>query len=122
MEQLNNLEIEILNAIIEENENHYPFLKLHVPYLVVTTRICTGVGMYFNFEYISSIPENSVNILLTSSKRLIIDRLQNEVTYVLDITFGKISFLEIIANGGEMINKECLDNFELLSDISSKLP
>ena len=112
MENLNNIEIAVLQAIISENQEKYQFLNLHFPYLVVKSRKYTGVGMYSNFEYSKEFVQSNVNVLLTSLKELTVDNLENELSYVLDITSGKIQFLEIVTNGNDTFQGEII-NFKL---------
>lgn len=108
MEALNDLELSLLNLISIENKEQYPYLSSHIPYLRIQDREYTGVGVYSNFIYINNnVVNNNINkgdALLSSSRRLMIDNLSNELSYVLDITDGKISYLEIVTNGNENWN------------------
>lgn len=102
METLNDLESALLNLIAIENEELYPSLKSHIAYLRVLNREHTGVGVYSNFVYVKSVNDDTRgNALLSSSKKLRIENLINELSYVLDITDGKINYLEIVTNGDE---------------------
>ncbi len=113
MNRLNELEIAILQAIIKDNQDSYPFLKVHFPYLFVKSREFTGVGEYSNFGYSKEVDESDINTQLTSSKRLLVDNLKYEVCYVLAITNGKIDFLEIVTNGNESLDEKII-NFKLV--------
>ena len=112
MDSLNNLEIEILQEIIKDNKRDYPFLEIHFPFIYVKSREYTGVGIYVNFEYSKYFEFNNLNVLITSSKCLTVDMLENELSYVLNITNGRIDFLEIVTNGEDVLNNEIID-FEL---------
>lgn len=112
MGNLNNIEIAVLQAIINENQEKYQFLNLHFPYLVLKSREYTGVGMYTNFEYSKEFEQSDVNVLLTSLKGLTVNNLENELSYVLYITNGKIEFLEIVTNGNDSFYEEII-NFKL---------
>ncbi len=101
MEKLNDLELATIKEILEANNKRYSFLKLHLQYLRVKNREYTGVGIYSNFEYSKVIDELGINDLISSPKRLMVDKIKNELSYVLDITNGKIKFLEIVTNGNE---------------------
>ena len=46
---------------------------------------------------------------MSSSKELTVANLENELTYVLDITNGKINFLEIVTNGNDSFEGEIID-------------
>ena len=109
MKNLNNIEIAILKAIIEENQDKYPFLKTHFPYIFIKNREYTGLGVYSNFEYSRIFEESNINTTLSSSKELTVANLENELTYVLDITNGKINFLEIVTNGNDSFEGEIID-------------
>ena len=115
MEKLNGLEIALLKAIIDENKNMYPFLEEHFNHLRVSKRTFTGVGIYTDFQYELNVRGNNPDVLLSSQKQLIMQGLTNEVTYVLDITNGKIAFLEIVTNGNDVLedDKE-ISNFRLI--------
>lgn len=112
MENLNSLEIALLKSIVEENGERYPFLVSHIPYLKVKNRELTGVGSYSNFEYLQPVNESAINTLLSSQKRLLISGLKTELSYVLDITNGKINHLEIVTNDNEEWNGKT-ENFTL---------
>jgi hypothetical protein len=112
MENLNTLEIALLEAIIEENKGEYPFLTSHFPLLRVNNREYTGVGLYSNFEYLSPIQATSINGIITSKKELVVKGIKNPLSYVLDITNGKINYLEVVTNGNEDWNGNA-DIFEL---------
>ena len=86
---------------------------LHFPYLVVKSREYSGVGMYSNFEYMKEFDQRDINLLLTSLKELTVDNLENELSYVLSITNGKIQFLEIVTNGNDSLLGEII-NFKLV--------
>lgn len=109
MKNLKNIEIAIIQAIIKENQEKYQFLNLHFPYLKVKSRECTGVGIYSNFEYSKEVVQSDVNVLLSSLKELTINNLENELSYVLYITNGKIQFLEIVTNGNEFFDGKIID-------------
>ena len=114
MENLNLLELSILEAILEENKNKYPLLLSQIPLLKVINREYTGVGLYSNFSYVEFVKEEEViNDLLSSKKKLIIEGVKNELSYVLDISKGKIKFLEIVTNGNDTLNDK-IKNFTLL--------
>ncbi|MDT3740502.1 MAG: hypothetical protein RO257_13485 [Candidatus Kapabacteria bacterium] len=112
MNSLNNLEIELLKAIIKDNESNYPFLKIHFPHIYIKSREYTGVGIYVYFEYSKYFEFNDVNVLVTSTKCLTIDLLENELSFVLNITNGRIDLLEIVTNGDDILNTEII-NFKL---------
>ena len=101
MEKLNELETALLKTILEENKEKYPLLLSHFPLLRVNNREYTGVGFYSNFEYLSPIQESEINDIISSDKELTIKGIKNQLTYVLDITGGKIKYLEVVTNGNE---------------------
>lgn len=107
--QLNTLEEALLEAIIEENSIDYPFLKDHYQLLSVSSRKNTGVGIYTNFEYSKELKEEGVNVIISSNKTLTFEGLENELTYVLDISNGKITFMEIVTNGNDILPENKYD-------------
>ena len=102
MKNLNALEITVIQSILDENKSKYPFLNLHIPYLYVKNREYTGVGIYSNFEYTKEMNTEDISDLISSGKTLSIEGLEYELAYILDITNGKINFLEIVTNGNEI--------------------
>ena len=103
---MTDIEKAILQAIIKENRNSYPFLEDHLPYLYVINREYTSFGIYTDFGYSKEFNSTDLNILLSSGEALIADNLENELAYVLFVTNGKIDLLEIATNGNELINED----------------
>jgi hypothetical protein len=113
-ENLNNLETALLKTIISENKKDYPFIDEHIAFLYVRNRENTGVGIYTNFGYNKDFKTNNINTIISSNKTLRINGLKDEVTYVLDISEGKINFLEIVTNGDDVFINDVFDyDFEL---------
>lgn len=114
MEKLNNMEMAILKAIVDENKKDYPFLYKHTTFLYVKDRENTGAGIYTNFGYTKDLKKNNISTIISSNKTLRINGLKDEVTYVLDISNGKINFLEVVTNGDDMFINDVFDyDFEL---------
>jgi hypothetical protein len=116
---LNNLETAILKAIIEENLDKYPFLVKHFQYLNVVSREFTGIGMYTNFSYNSSLNDNQINkcinASISSTKSLFIESFQYEISCEVSILNGKIHLLEIVTNEDTLFdNTVDLDRFKLI--------
>lgn len=99
---LNTLEKAIVNEIANYNDKQYFFIKSHLPFLRVKSRENTGVGIYVNFEYVPGgeliIPDID-DIALSSDKTLELEGLKYGLNYELNITKGKIDFLELVTNG-----------------------
>jgi hypothetical protein len=113
--KLNNLEIAILKATTDENINEYPFLLQHINYIYVTSREFTGVGMYTNFGYNKNFDNKNINIPISSTKSLFIQGFQYEISYEVNISNGKIHFLEIVINEDALFdNTVNLDKFKLI--------
>ena len=115
MEKMENIEKTILQAIIKENRSNYSFLEEHYPYLYVKSREYTNSGIYINFGYVKQFQSRDINILLSSKKTLIADNLENELSYIVAITNGKINFLEIVANGDDLVNEDTKLNLKPIS-------
>lgn len=99
---LNQIEEAILIEIFNYNYKKFPSLKEHLPFVMVKSREYTGVGMYIHFEYlikeIDFVKISNTHAFLSSNKRLVIDSLKNELNYELNITKGKLDFLELVTN------------------------
>jgi hypothetical protein len=99
VDTLNNFELAVLDKI----SNEYPFLKSHIPFLQVESRQFTGVGLFVNFSYqdgsisYQEVPGNFA--ALSSNASLVVKGLKYAVAYELAVTSGRISFLEVVANG-----------------------
>lgn len=99
---LNLFELTIVKEVLAFNRGKYPFFEKHLSYLRVTSLEKTGVGVYVNFK--DAYGEDLIcldvkkHIVLTSTKTLDIDILDWELNYELNITDGKIDFLELVAN------------------------
>jgi len=105
---MNNIEKAILKAIIIENRSNYSFLEEHYPYLYVKSREYTNSGIYINFGYFRHFLSRDINTLLSSKETLIADNFENELSYILAVKNGTIDFLEIVANGDDIINEETI--------------
>lgn len=98
MEQINELESILLNGLIQK----YPSLKSHIPYLVITERKSTGAGLLVNFDYSSSTEElkfDDINALFSGEENIEIKGLKHGLGYVIDITDGKILYIEFTTYG-----------------------
>jgi hypothetical protein len=99
MQELNKLEF----SILERLSIKYPFIKEHIPYLKVSSRENTGVGMYVNFIYDN--PNNKAlyveidNSSISTNETIEIDGLLYGLSYEVDISDGKIKFLELVTYG-----------------------
>lgn len=98
MEQLSNLETTLLNGLIEK----HPSLNSHLLYLKVKDREITKVGMTVNFEYIHPEEELSfddINALFSGGENIEIKGLKEGLGYVIDVTDGKIIYIEFTTYG-----------------------
>jgi len=101
LENLNKLEL----SILERLSNNYPVIKKHIQYLKVLSRENTGVGMYVNFYYSNTkelveslnIPDSSIS----TNENIDIKGLKYGIGYEVDITNGRIHFIEFITYGEE---------------------
>jgi len=112
---MNNIEKAILQAIIKENRSNYSFLEEHYPYLYVKSREYTNSGIYINFGYVRQFHSRDINILLSSKEILFAENLENELSYIITVTNGKIIFLEIVANGDDLVNEDTKLNLKPIS-------
>ncbi|QDP84458.1 hypothetical protein FNJ88_02395 [Chryseobacterium sp. SNU WT5] len=119
MDQLNNLESTLLNGLVEK----YPSLKSHISYLKVKERIITKTGMQVDFEYVNA-EENldfeDVNALFSGEENIEIKTLKHGLGYVIDITDGKILYIEFTTYGENWNGK--LGDYKITKNKSSSKP
>jgi len=99
MEKLNKFELSILERLSKK----YHGIKNHIPHLRVLNREFTGVGMYVNLCYIDS-KELVTNLeildgAISSNENIEIKGLQNGLGYEVDVSEGRLKFIEIITYG-----------------------
>lgn len=101
IQELNNLELSILERLAIK----YPLIKEHIPFLKVDSRENTGVGMYINFIYDN--PNNKElnigveNSIISTNETIEIDGLKYGLCYEVEITDGKVKFIELVTYGEE---------------------
>lgn len=117
MLELNQLEIDLIFAIINPNKKKLNSLKLQLPSLKVKKREFTGVGIFVNFliEDEKIIDKNLGDFVLSIPGLLKIDKLSNPISFELNITAGAIDFLELVTNGNESWDGNYA-TYEILSD------
>ncbi|PWS29015.1 hypothetical protein DHW03_04055 [Pedobacter yonginense] len=116
MVALNEKELLILETLVEGNAEKFGFLKSHFESLYVESRKTTGTSLTITFGYLKNFDdEEFVNALISAEPKLICPNLKNELTYCLDITNGKMDFLEVATNGNEIWDG-VLDNCTLVQD------
>ncbi|MEY3417501.1 MAG: hypothetical protein RL711_500 [Bacteroidota bacterium] len=101
--ELNALELAILNEI---SEGKYATIKTHVLNLGVRSRDKTKVGTIVNFNYLQETAPltkegDLLEALLSAEKTVVLPGLKNGLGYVLDISEGKLDYLEIYTNTEE---------------------
>jgi hypothetical protein len=111
--ELNKFEI----AILKRLSIKYPYITDHIPYLLVESRVYTGVGMYVNFSYSKYYSEklnlDIKNTSLSTNESIEIDSLNYGLGYEVDISNGKIKFIEVITYG-ENWDGKVSENFVFL--------
>ena len=98
MEQLNKLELILLEGLTQK----YPALKAHIPYLNVSERKSSGAGLSINFKYSSADEDlqfEDLNALFSGGENIEITTLKHGLGYVIDITDGKILYIELTTYG-----------------------
>jgi len=100
MGELNLLEVGLLTLIINENKEKHPYLPTDLKAVKVKERTYRGVGTFTYFEYPAPelLPKDTS---ISSQRNLIIKGLENPLSYELNLTNGKMDFLEIVTNGNE---------------------
>ena len=113
MEQLNKLESTLLDGLIQK----YTSLKSHIPYLIVTERKSTGAGLLVNFDYSSAADDlqfDDINALFSGEENIEIKGLKHGLGYVIDITDGKILYIEFSTYGENWNGK--IGDFKIVKD------
>lgn len=99
MNNLNAFEL----SILESCSNEYPQVKEHIPFLTVTDRERTGVGMYINFSYLShaeQLPRIASNYESIGSREIIeMEGLKHGLNFEIATEDGLLLFIEIVTNG-----------------------
>ncbi len=113
MKELNELELSLLNGLTEK----YPSLKSHLSYLKVAERKMTSTGMSVNFEYTNTDEqitiEEDINALFSNGENIQVKNLKKGLGYVIDITGGKIEYIEFTTYGESWNGK--FDDFKIVS-------
>lgn len=101
MKNLNALELAILERLFVK----FPSIKLHIPLLKILSRENTGVGMFVNFSYsgvLQSVPDfEIVDGVISTNENIHIDSLKYGLGYEVDISAGRINFIEFITYSEE---------------------
>jgi len=99
MDELSKLELVLLQKLGEK----YPYLKKHFKYLKVRDRVFTGIGMYINFIYteeIEMIDKLEISdTSLSTNENIEVDGLKYGLGYELDISNGRMNYIEFITYG-----------------------
>lgn len=93
MEKLNPLEITLLNAMVLK----YPALESHIPLLKVKTRTNSAEGLVTELIYEENYLtfDETLNALFSDGKIIAIPELKKGLSYVIDITCGEITGIEL---------------------------
>ncbi|MNK28118.1 hypothetical protein D3C87_464870 [compost metagenome] len=92
MQELNDLELSLLEGLTAK----YPQLQSHIPFLKVTERKPTGEGLNVNLEYIDFNNDlDDTNALFSNGENIEIKGLKEGLSYVIDVTMGQITSLEL---------------------------
>ena len=94
MEALNHLE----RAILDKLSIDYPVLRNHIKHLLVRERKLTGTGMFVYFAYADDTPRLDYiqHLQLSATGYLKMDGLTDGLIDSLNITEGKIDFLQLV--------------------------
>ncbi|WP_395057911.1 hypothetical protein [Flavobacterium sp.] len=77
---------------------------MHIPIIKVLNRKITGVGMYVNFYYPDTLIIPSLEIeeaSISTNENIEVENLEYGLGYELDISNGKIKFIEFVTYGEE---------------------
>jgi len=103
MTELSEFELLLLNTIIKDNSEKFQYLSEHLDFIRIENTKATATGLSLSFVYLKEFPqeEEFENGLLSAEPKLNTPYLKNELTYCLDVTNGKMDFLEIVTNEKE---------------------
>ena len=91
MNDLNKLELRLLEGLVKK----YSRLASHIEFLKEKKKKITGEGMMVSFEYLTSeIEFEEINALFSNGENIEINKLKKGLSYVIDITSGRIEYLE----------------------------
>lgn len=98
---INKLEFAILQEIFKHNINkaNISYLLKQIPFISIKKREFTGVGLFIFFEFEPNYPfkiDNEIRMSLSSSKPLKFDTFNEYFSYELDISNGKLNYIEIV--------------------------
>ncbi len=113
MNQVTDLESTLLNGLIQK----YPSLKSHIPYLKVKERKITKTGMTIDFEYLNSENEllfEDINALFSDGENIELKSLKHGLGYVIDVTEGNISHLDLVTYGENWNGK--LEDYKIVKE------
>jgi len=103
--ELNEIELAILHRVAAK----HPSLNEHIPHLRVRDRVYTGVGMYINFVYVNlqhkPISASLNNATISTNERIMLSELEYGLCYEVNITAGRIKFIELVTYGEEWNGK-----------------
>jgi len=104
MAELNEFELLLLKTIIDHNADKFNYLPAHLDFIRTESIKASSTGLHITFAYSKDFDEDAeyVNGLLSTELKLISPKLKNELTYCLDVTNGKMDFLEIVTNEKEI--------------------
>jgi hypothetical protein len=105
MDQPTRFELDLLHSILDDQREKYPCLYSQIPFLRVRSREVTGVGGYVHFELPDDpgtpIDTGQPDIVLTVNKTIEMDDPPSGMGFALDVSSGKINFLELVTYGDE---------------------
>jgi hypothetical protein len=98
-------ELDLLHSILDEQREKYPALYAQLPFLGVRSRELTGVGGYVYFELPDDpkVPTEpgQPDVMLTANKTIEMDSPPSGMGFALDVTAGRLNFLELVTYGDE---------------------
>ena len=108
----------ILNEIVKFNSSKIPNLHSQIKRLGIREIKKTGVGLYVDFKH-NSYKKDKIKLInksccLSSELSLYIEGLNYSVNYELNISNGKIDFLEIVTNGENWDG--CIPNYRFIKE------
>ncbi len=95
MEEFTSLELALLDVLVKK----YPSLQSHLPFLKVSDRQSTEVGMIVNIVYSDmsdKLEPSDIDALFSNQERIHVKGLKNGLGYVIDVTDGEILFIEFM--------------------------
>ena len=125
-QELNKFELSLVELVLENNCPKYGWLKEQLSFLKVKSREFSTVGGYINFALSDNTLDQNVeyfqgDFTLSAPRLLRVKGTDDFMSFELDITRGRINFMELVVDGRWIWNG-LFDNMEVVDDSIELVP